>query len=94
MNVYDKVEEVLTALDETATAIGALVAFQHKGALPGEPKARLRAFMPGYHTPEKAALEVWEGRVAKDLRRAVQLLLRDYREQKAKLEALLSAEMP
>lgn len=30
----------------------------------------------------------------KDGRRAVQLLLRDYREQKAKLEALLAAELP
>ena len=54
----------------------------------------MRAFMPGYHTAEKNALEVWEVSVAKDGRRAVQLLLRDYREQKAKLEALLAAELP
>lgn len=57
-------------------------------------KKRLLAFMPGYHPDEKNALEAWEASVAKDGRRAVQLLLRDYREQKAKLEALLAAELP
>lgn len=96
MNVYDKVEEVLTALDEVATAIGALTAFNHKDPLPlrAEGKKRLLAFVPGYHTVEKNALEAWETSVAKDGRRAVQLLLRDYQEQKAKVEALLAAELP
>lgn len=96
MNVYDKVEEVLTVLDEVATAIGALVVFKHSSPLApaGAMKERLLAFMPGYHTAEKNALEAWEASVAKDGRRAVQLLLRDYREQKAKLEALLAAELP
>lgn len=94
MNVYDKVEEVLTALDEVATAIGALVAFGKNNPLEEAWKKRLLAFMPGYHTAEKNALEAWEASVAKDGRRAVQLLLRDYREQKIKLEALLAAELP
>lgn len=96
MNTYDKVEEVLSTLDEVATAIGALVAFDHEGALAPNYawKQRLLAFMPGYHTAEKNALEAWEASAAKDGRRAVQLLLRDYREQKAKLEALLAAELP
>lgn len=92
MNIYDKVEEVLTALDEVATAIGALMAFNKTNPLAAEGKKRLLAFMPGYHTAEKNALEAWEASVGKDGRRAVQLLLRDYREQKAKLEALLTAE--
>lgn len=92
MNVYDKVEEVLTALDEVAAAIAALTAFNHSGVLASDRKKHLLAFMPGYHTAEKNALEAWEANIAKDGRRAVQLLLRDYREQKAKLQALLSAE--
>lgn len=94
MNVYNKVEEVLTALDEVATAIGALASFAHAGPLGRETKVKLLAFTPGYHTDEKNALKAWEASVAKDGRRAVQLLLRDYREQKAKLEALLAAELP
>ena len=95
MNVYDKVEEVLTALDDVATAIGALAVFKHTCGLLAsglDTKGRLSAFMPGYHTAEKNSLEAWEASVAKDGRRAVQLLLRDYREQKAKLEALLAAK--
>ena len=89
MNIYDKVEEVLTALEDVATAIGALAVFKHPCGLLA---SRLSAFMPGGDTAEKNALEAWEASVAKDGRRAVQILLRDYREQKAKLEALLAAE--
>ncbi len=94
MNTYDKVEEVLIALDEVATAIGSLTAFAHSGVLSpsGAWKQRLLAFMPGYHTAEKNALEAWEARVAKDERRAVKLLFSDYFVQKTKLEALLAAE--
>lgn len=93
MNVYDKVEEVLSALDEVATAIGALIAFQKLDPLPpkANPNQRLLAFRPGYNT---ANLEYWEASVAKDERRAVQLLFKDYQEQKAKLVALLAAELP
>ena len=71
MNIYDKVEEVLTALDDVATAIGALAAFNKSDplALRAEWKKRLSAFMPGYHTAEKNALEAWEASVAKDGRR-------------------------
>lgn len=92
MNTYDKVEEVLSALDEVATAIGALAAFQHAGYLEKDWKQRLNAFMPGYHTAEKNALEAWEARVTKDERRAVKLLFADYCVQKTKLEVLLAAE--
>lgn len=94
MNIYDKVAEVLTALDEVATAIGALVAFDHHSPLAPnwDRRKRLSAFMPGYHTTEKNALETWEASVAKDGRRAVHLLLQDYYCEKAKLEALLAAE--
>lgn len=78
-----------------ATAIGALAVFKHAcGLLDSglDPKRRLTAFMPGYHTAKKNALEAWEASVAKDGRRAVKLLFSDYYVQKAKLEALLAAE--
>lgn len=95
VNVYDKVEEVLATLEDVATAIGALAVFKHACGLLAsglDPKRRLSAFMPGYHTAEKNALEAWEASVAKDGRRAVKLLFSDYYVQKAKLEALLAAE--
>lgn len=92
MNTYDKVEEVLTVLDEVTTAIGALATFDHSGPLNKGTKAHLLAFIPSYHTAEKNALEAWEARVAKDGRRAVKLLFADYYVQKTKLEALLAAE--
>ena len=95
MNIYDKVEEVLTALDDVATAIGALAVFKHTCGLLAsglDSRGRLSAFMPSYHTAEKNALEAWEASVAKDGRRAVKLLFSDYYVQKTKLEALLAAE--
>lgn len=55
MNIYDKVEEVLTALDEVATAIGALTAFAHSGVLSpkGEWKGRLLALCPATILPRR-----------------------------------------
>lgn len=56
--------------------------------------AQAQAMPEQYKGPDGVALEAWEASVAKDQRRAVQLLLRDYRELKSKLVALLAAELP
>jgi len=91
MNNYDRYFAVSAKWRDFIEAINAILVLS-RTAKSGALIYELQALRPGYSTQEKQQLLAWESAVAKDERRAVQVLYRDYLVVKAELETLLAAE--
>ncbi len=90
MNNYDRYFAVSAKWREYMEAANAILALPKTASR--NFAWELQALRPGFSTQEKQQLLAWESAIAKDERRAVQVLYRDYLVVKAELETLLAAE--